>query len=81
MNQDTGKILIQSKSMAVGILLTIFFGPLGLFYSSVIGAIIMLIVSIPLAIVTAGLGFILIIPVCVIIAAVSINNHNSKLVG
>ena len=67
--------------MAVGILLALFFGPLGLFYSTVPGALIMLVVSVLLALVTLGIGLLLIPLFCVIWAAVAISSHNNKLVS
>lgn len=72
--------LIQKKSMAVGVLLALFFGPLGLFYSSVPGGLILMLVGIPLAIVTGGLGLIPVAIASVIWAVVAIGRHNGKLI-
>jgi len=48
--------------MAVGLLLTLFFGPFGMFYSTVIGALVMLFVDffiiLPLCFIGIGLFFI-----------------------
>ena len=79
-NQTT-KIIIQSKSMAVGIVLALLFGPMGLFYSTVPGAILMLVLSIPIMLLSLGFGLIIILPVCAGWAAIAISNHNKKLVG
>ena len=72
-------ILMPQKSMGVTILLTILFGPLGMFYSTIIGGIVMLILSILIGIVTLGFGILVTWPICIIWAAVATNNHNNKL--
>ncbi len=72
-------ILMPQKSMGVTILLTILFGPLGMFYSTIIGGIVMLILSIIIGIVTLGFGILVTWPICIIWAAVATNNHNNKL--
>ena len=39
-------IIVQPpKSVAIGIILALFFGPLGLFYSSVLGGVVMLVIG------------------------------------
>jgi len=84
MSEETTKVVIMpspTKSMLVTILLTVFFGPLGLFYSSVTGGIVTLLISIPLGIFTAGFGILLMIPVCVIWGAVATNSYNRKVIG
>lgn len=66
------------KSMAAALLLTFFFGPLGLFYASVLGGIVMLLVSIVVAIGTLGLGLLITVPICMIWAAVATSNYNAR---
>ena len=52
----------SNKNMAVGLLLTLFFGPFGMFYSTVVGALVMLFVDffliLPLCFIGIGLFFI-----------------------
>jgi hypothetical protein len=55
----------QQKSVAVAILLTFFFGPLGMFYSTVVGAIIMLIVNMVLTFVALALTDLMVWPLCI----------------
>jgi len=69
------------KSVGVAVLLSIFFGPLGMFYSTVLGGSIMLIVSIIIGLLTLGLGLIVTWPICVIWAAVAANKANAKAEG
>ena len=74
-------VVASTKSMGLAIVLALLFGPLGLLYSSVLAAIVMFVVSIPVAIFTAGLGLLLTQPICAVWAAVAANAHNKKLLG
>lgn len=68
------------KSTGIALILTFLFGPLGLLYASLLGGLIMLIVAIPVVIFTLVIGYIFIIlPICLIWAAIAVNNHNKKL--
>jgi len=78
-NQKQIVVVRSEKSMGVTILLTIFFGPIGMVYSTVIGAIVMLFVCGLVAIVTLGFGLIITWPVCIIWAAIATNSYNKKL--
>ncbi|MBZ0200113.1 MAG: hypothetical protein K8H86_09615 [Ignavibacteriaceae bacterium] len=78
-NQTQTVIVRNEKSMLVTILLTFFFGPLGMFYSTVGGAVIMLVVSFIVGILTLGFGLIITHPTCIIWAAVAANNYNKNL--
>ena len=78
-NQKQTVIVKTEKSMGVTILLTILFGPLGMFYSTVTGAIVMIIVSGLVALFTLGLGLLITWPVCIIWAAVKTNKYNKNL--
>lgn len=87
MDKGTAAILINAKSSGLGVILSLFFGGLGLFYASVMGGIIMTIITVLvwiLALVTFGIGLIL-VPVvhliCVIWAVVAIKNHNNRLLS
>ena len=67
------------KSVGISIALTLFFGPLGMFYSTIIGAIIMSIITLIVGIFTMGIGLIIIWPINVIWAAIATNSYNKKL--
>jgi len=58
------------KSALVAFLLAFLFGPLGMLYSTVVGALIMLVVSVVLAIFTLGFSLLLTQPICCIWAAI-----------
>jgi len=75
----------NSKSIALAIILALFFGPLGMLYSTVPGAAIMFFVKLVvvcLGVFTLGIGFLLLLitqPACVVWAASSAANHNSRI--
>ncbi|HOW55687.1 MAG TPA: hypothetical protein PLR60_13680 [Syntrophorhabdaceae bacterium] len=87
MDKSAAAIMIQAKSLGVAIALTIFFGGLGLLYSTIPGGIVMSIVQIIviiIAVFTLGLGLILFIPVhiiSVIWAIIAIKKYNEKLIA
>lgn len=72
-------VMTTTKSVGVAIILTVLFGPLGMFYSTVWGGIIMSILTLIVGIVTVGLGLIVIWPIVVIWGAVAANSYNKKL--
>ena len=59
----------QPKSVGVALLLTFLFGPFGMFYSTVTGAVVMLIISISLAVCTFGISLFITWPICMAWAA------------
>lgn len=79
-------IVTSTKSVGIAILLTFLFGPLGMFYSTILGAIIMLIVTIGglLSMVIFpfnffGIPLILIWPVSIIWGALAAHFYNKRL--
>jgi len=78
-NQVT--IVTLTKSMGISIILTILFGPLGMFYSTIGGAIVMIFVSLIVALFTLGVGLLITWPICIIWGAVSVNSYNQKLLS
>ena len=78
--QTTINLTVPTKSAVAALLLTFFFGPFGMFYSTVTGGIIMLIITVPVAVLTLGLGCIITQPICIIWAVVAVNSHNKAVV-
>lgn len=74
-------VTTTTKNVGIAIILTVIFGPLGLFYSSVLGAIIMCIVTLVVGLLTLGFGTMVTWPVCVIWGAIAANNHNKALLA
>ena len=73
--EEVGK---PAKSMGITILLTVLFGPLGMFYSTVLGGVIMTLLSVVIGILTFGFGLLGTWPICIIWAAVATNSLNKK---
>ena len=67
------------KSVAAAILLTIFFGPLGMLYSTVPGALVMIVVSLVLGAMTAGVSLLITWPTCIIWGAMAVDSYNRGL--
>lgn len=78
-NQKQTIIVKAEKSMGITLLLTFLFGPLGMLYSTVTGAIVMIIVNVIVAIITLGFGLFITWPVCIIWGAVATNKYNKNL--
>jgi hypothetical protein len=72
-------MLMPTKSVGVALLLAFFFGPLGMLYSTIVGGLIMLVITPVIGIFTLGLGLLITHPICVIWAAVAANMHNDRL--
>jgi hypothetical protein len=68
----------SSKSVAGAVVLALFFGPLGMLYATVVGALVMFFVNIFVAFFTLGLGLIFTIPLGAVWAGVAASNHNKQ---
>lgn len=73
-------VIKNRKSVGLAILLTILFGPLGMLYSTILGAIIMTIVSIVIGFLTVGIGLFFIWPICIIWGALAASKTNNTLI-
>lgn len=78
-NQPNVIITRSPKSQGIGVILTLLFGPLGLFYASIIGGVIMCVVALPLVLITFGIGWIIVVPICVVWSLVAVGNYNKNL--
>jgi len=80
MAADQKIVVVQGvgKSTMVAVILSLFFGPLGMRYSTVLGGIIMLIISIVVGLFTLGFGLIFTWPICVIWAALAADRQNKE---
>lgn len=67
------------KSVGVAIVLAVFFGPLGMLYSTVPGALVMIFVTLFFGILTAGISAFITWPICVIWAALAADTYNRGL--
>lgn len=73
-------VIKNKKSVGLAILLTILFGPLGMLYSTVLGAIIMSIVSIVIGFLTLGIGLFFIWPIYIIWGALAASKTNNQVI-
>ena len=71
-------VVVSTKSPGIAILLTILLGPIGMFYSTIWGAIVMLIVTGVVFLLTFGFGTVLTWPVCIVWAALAAASHNKR---
>lgn len=67
------------KSVGIAILLTVLFGPLGMLYSTIVGAIIMIILTVLVGALTVGIGLIITWPICILWGALSASAYNRKI--
>lgn len=74
-------VVSATKSMGISIILTFLFGPLGMLYSTIPGAIIMAILSVIIGVLTFGFGFLLTWPICIIWGAVATSSYNKTLLA
>jgi hypothetical protein len=81
-NQEPQKIVtVPTKSVGISILLTILFGPLGMLYSFILGAIIMCLISLLVSTFSLGLGLLIIWPICIIWGAVATTSYNKEILS
>lgn len=72
-------VIVERKSVLLAFLLTLFFGPLGMLYSTVAGALIMLAISAVLAFLTGGLSLIITHPICIIWGCIAASASKRRL--
>jgi len=72
-------IVLTPKSVGLAIFLALFFGPLGLLYSSVKAAIIMFLIALVVVPLTIGIGIFLINPICAFLAYSAASANNASL--
>ena len=73
---------MKDKSVLVALVLTFFFGPLGLFYASTTGAIALIVLAAVGVVPTLGYVLIFVWPASMVWAAIAANNrHNAFLAG
>ena len=78
MSKHTIKISVPQKSISLAIILTVFFGPLGLFYATFIGGLIMFLITLIVSLLLTSTGFIFTWPICVAWAISAVKKYNSE---
>jgi hypothetical protein len=69
---------VPQKSMILSLVLTFFFGPFGMLYSTVLGALIMLAAYIGIGIVTLGWGIAILHPIAMVWGAWAVHSYNEN---
>ena len=69
----------MKNSQLIGFLLTLVFGPLGLFYSSVAAIIGCILLAIALGAVTAGIGALVFWPISILVGINTVGRYNVKI--
>jgi hypothetical protein len=81
-NQDPQRIrTVPTKRVGISILLTVLSGPLGMFYSTTLGALAMCIISLFVIASTFGLGLFIVWPISIIWGAVATNSYNKEILS
>jgi uncharacterized membrane protein len=81
MGYPTQIVMTPMKSVRTAIVLAALFGPLGMFYTTLWGAVIMLVISLIVVPLTLGFGLIIILPACAFWAALAARSYNQKLLS
>lgn len=68
----------MKKSLIIQLILTVFLGPLGLFYSSVAAALSFLALLLLLGVISGGLVFVLSWPLAILIGFITVYRHNRQ---
>lgn len=71
-------IVAPRKSHVTGFLLTLFFGPLGLLYATPIGALVLIVLTVIVALFTLGIGAILGWLTAIVWSVIAIMLHNRR---
>jgi hypothetical protein len=80
-NRSMTTVVTPTKSVGISIILTVLFGPLGMFYTTILGGVIMTIMTLVAFVVTLGFGAILTWPICVIWGAIAAKSYNKGLLS
>jgi hypothetical protein len=78
---NTVAMAVPGKSVGVAFALAFFFGPLGMLYATVGGAVTMFFVSLVVALITVGFGLLITWPICIIWACMATNSYNATLLA
>lgn len=79
LNRPAIALAAPHKNVGLAVLLSLLLGPVGMFYSTVGGALVMMFFGGLFVAVTLGAGIIFVIPICMIWAGSSASSHNYRL--
>jgi hypothetical protein len=73
--------LVSTKNVGLAIALTFFFGPIGMLYSTIVGALTMFVLNVGALLLTAGLGLIVTWPIGIVWSALATMSHNKRVLS
>jgi putative Ca2+/H+ antiporter (TMEM165/GDT1 family) len=71
-------VVVGNKSVMLALILTFFFGPLGMLYSTILGGIVMLVLAAVVGFFTAGFGLFFVWPIQMLWAGIAAGNYNKS---
>ena len=71
--------MAMRKSQVTGVLLTLFFGPIGLLYSSIAAGVSLILVAIGVGVLTAGIGAIVLWLCSIPVGVYTVSRHNQSI--
>ena len=74
-------VAISTKSTGISLLLTFLFGSVGMLYSTITGAIIMMVVELVVGFMTFGIGLIFTHLICMVWGVMAVKSYNNKLLA
>jgi len=81
-NTQPNVVVVQvTKNPGIAALLGFFFGPLGLLYSTMTGAIVMFIINVFVGVITIGFGLFITWPICAIWGYIAAQSSNKKMLA
>jgi hypothetical protein len=75
----TALYLAKKKSVFIAVTLTFFFGPLGMLYSTILGAFVVFLLTMLAIFLTAGIGLIIVWPLSMFWAGFAVDRRNKRL--
>ena len=72
-------IVANTKSVLLSLVLTFFFGPFGMLYSTITGGLIMMVLYVVIGVPTFGWGIAVLHPIAMIWGAMATNSYNDRL--
>lgn len=74
-------VVVERKSVALAFILTLLFGPLGMLYSTVLGALVMLVIAAVVGGITFGVGLFVVWPICILWGCVAAAGSSRRVIA
>ncbi len=71
-------VVINQKSVMLALILTLFFGPFGMMYSTILGGLVMLVFTSLVGVFTGGVGLFFMWPLQLLWAGMAASNYNKR---